>query len=156
MVCKVVDLSLRGEKRCLRILSFSRGSGACALTGKSAVTSSGLKDLEGETRESVRMLNTPQGESSNSRSPRDGRARGSSVPVRTSRSRRVDRFEENLPGFPSTARSNGPSEYGPVLRGRNRNPVRSPQAVHAPPTLSFWTSGCPSSWESVSTFAYSA
>ena len=42
----------------------------------------------------------------------------------------MDRFEENLPGFPSTARSNGPLEYGPVLRGRN--PVRSPQAVHTP------------------------
>ena len=90
--------------------------------------------LEGRTRESVRMLNTPPGESSNSRSPREGRARGSSsVPVRTSRSRRGDRFEENLPGFLSAARSNGPSEYGPVLRGRN--PVRSPQAVHAPPTF---------------------
>ena len=29
--------------------------------------------------------------------------------------------------------ANGPSEYGPVLRGRN--PVRSPQAAHAPPTF---------------------
>ena len=80
------------------------------------------------------MLNTPPGESSNSRSPREGRARGSSsVPVRTSRSRRGDRFEKNLPGFLSAARSNRLQEYGPVLRGRN--PVRSPQAAHAPPTF---------------------
>ena len=78
------------------------------------------------------MLNTPPGESSN-RVLEMEELEVSSVPVRTSRSRRVDRFEENLPGFPSTARSNGPSEYGPVLRGRN--PVRSPQAVHTPSTF---------------------
>ena len=46
------------------------------------------------------MLNTLPGRSSNSRGPKEGRARGSSlVPVRTSRSRRGDRLEENLPGL---------------------------------------------------------
>ena len=134
MVDGVVDLLLRG-KRYLRDLKFFTVRSLC-LEGQVCWFDQLWLErvLEGRKREFVRMLNTLPGGSSNSRSPREGRARGSSsVPVRTSRSRRGDRFEENLPGFLSAARANGPSEYGPVLRGRN--PVRSPQAAHAPPTF---------------------